>query len=67
MKQIWNFIGIPQCCKRVLTGHIVMRARDMIRQIALVNELDLITGKISSDHVHMLYHTGQTKMSVKLI
>jgi len=30
-----------------------MRARDILRQIALEHELDIISGKLSSDHVHM--------------
>ena len=39
--------------KQVLTGPVAVRARDVLRQIAFEHELDIITGKVASDHVHM--------------
>jgi putative transposase len=48
-----HVIWIPQYRKRVLTGQVAVRARDVLRQIAVEHELDLITGKMASDHVHM--------------
>ena len=30
-----------------------MRARDILRQVAMEHELEIITGKVSADHVHM--------------
>jgi putative transposase len=46
-------LGIPQYRKRVLTGQVAVRARDVLRQVAVAHELDLSTGKVASDHVHM--------------
>jgi putative transposase len=46
-------IWIPKYRKRVLTGPVAVRAREVLRQIALEHELDIITGKVASDHVHM--------------
>ena len=37
----------------MLTGPVAIRTRDVLRQIALEHEIDIITGKVSSDHVHM--------------
>ena len=37
----------------MLTGSVAIRTRDVLRQIALEHEIDIITGKISIDHVHM--------------
>ncbi len=48
-----HLIWIPKYRKRVLTGQVAIRARDILRQIALEHELDVISGKIASDHVHM--------------
>jgi putative transposase len=48
-----HLIWIPKYRKRVLTGQVAIRARDLLRQIALEHELDVISGKIASDHVHM--------------
>ena len=38
-----------------------MRTRDILRQIALEHEIDIISGKVSSDHIHMFisYHPTQ--------
>jgi putative transposase len=48
-----HLIWLPKYRKRVLTGPVAIRARDVLRQIALEHEIDIITGKISIDHVHM--------------
>ena len=48
-----HLIWIPKYRKRVLTGQVAIRARDILRQIALEHELDVISGKIANDHVHM--------------
>ena len=48
-----HLIWIPKYRKRVLTGQVALRARDVLRQIAIEHELDIITGKVASDHVHM--------------
>ena len=45
-----HLIWVPKYRKRVLTGAIAIRARDVLRQIALEHEIDIITGKISIDH-----------------
>jgi len=36
-----------------LLGPVAIRGRDVLRQIAMEHELDIITGKVASDHVHM--------------
>jgi len=36
-----------------LTGAVAIRTRDVLRQIALEHEIDIITGKVLSDHIHM--------------
>ena len=48
-----HLIWIPKYRKKVLTGEVAIRTRDILRQIAMEHELDVISGKISKDHVHM--------------
>jgi putative transposase len=48
-----HLIWLPKYRKRVLTGPVAVRARDVLRQIAMEHEIEIITGKISIDHVHM--------------
>jgi putative transposase len=48
-----HLIWIPKYRKKVLLGPVAIRGRDVLRQIAMEHELDIITGKVASDHVHM--------------
>ena len=48
-----HLIWIPKYRKSVLSGPVAIRARDILRQIAMEHELDIISGKIAKDHVHM--------------
>ncbi len=48
-----HLIWIPKYRKQVLTGQVATRTRDILRQIAMEHELDVISGKIASEHVHM--------------
>ena len=47
-------IWIPKYRKRVLTGQVAIRTRDLLRQIAMEHEVEIASGKVSADHVHML-------------
>jgi putative transposase len=38
----------------VLTGEVALRVRDLLRQIAAEHELEIVSGKVARDHVHLL-------------
>lgn len=48
-----HLVWVPKYRKRVLTGEVAIRVRDLIRRIALEHELQIISGKVASDHVHV--------------
>jgi len=48
-----HIIWVPKYRKRVLTGQVAIRVRDVLRQIAMEHEIIIISGKISADHVHV--------------
>ena len=48
---------------KVLTGDIATRCRDLIREICMAKEIEIISGKVSKDHVHM-YLSIPPKMPV---
>ena len=48
-----HLIWVPKYRKRVLTGSVAERVRDVLRQISMEHEVHIISGKVSSDHVHM--------------
>ena len=56
-----HLIWIPKYRKRVLTGQVAIRARDVLRQIAPEHEIEIITGKVSSDHIHMFISIGRLR------
>jgi putative transposase len=43
----------PKYRKQVLTGEVALRVRDLIRSIAAEHELEIISGKVARDHVHV--------------
>ena len=58
-----HLVWIPKYRKPVLTGDIAIRVRDLIRQIAMEHELEIISGKVASDHIHVFlsYRAYQVK------
>jgi putative transposase len=62
-----HIIWIPKYRKKVLTGHVATRARDVLRQIAMEHELDIISGKISKDHIHMFIGYRPTQNVSKIV
>lgn len=48
-----HVVWIPKYRKGVLTGEVALRVRDLIRQIAMEHELEIVSGKVARDHVHV--------------
>ena len=48
-----HLVWVPKYRKRVLTGAVAVRVRDLLRQIAAENDLQIISGKVAADHVHL--------------
>ena len=39
---------------RVLTGEVANRCRELIREICAANYIDIVSGSLSPDHIHLL-------------
>ena len=61
-----HLVWIPKYRKRVLSGEVAIRARDVLRQIAMEHELDIISGKVASDHVHLFINYSPTQNISKI-
>lgn len=61
-----HLIWIPKYRKRVLVGNVAERARDLLKQISLDNEIHIISGKVAADHVHM-FVSYRSQMAVSKI
>jgi len=57
-----HIVWIPKYRKKVLIGPVAIRARDIIRQIAMEHELNIISGKVAIDHIHLFisYRSNQS-------
>lgn len=48
-----HVVWIPKYRKAILTGDVALRVRELVRQIAAEHELEIISGKVARDHVHV--------------
>ena len=39
---------------RVLTGQVATRARELVREVCAANYIDIVSGSMSPDHIHLL-------------
>ena len=62
-----HLIWIPKYRKRVLTGQVAIRTRDVLRQIAIEHEIDIITRKVSSYHIHLFISYQPTQNISKIM
>ena len=49
-----HLVWVPKYRKAVLVGEVAVRVRDLLRQIAAEHELEIVSGKVARDHIHML-------------
>ena len=49
----YHIIWVPKYRYPILTGQVALRVRELVRQISMANEVEIITGSISSDHIHI--------------
>jgi putative transposase len=49
-----HLVWITKYREKVLTGEIVVRVRDLIRQIAMEHEITILSGNVGGDHSHVL-------------
>jgi putative transposase len=52
---------------RVLTGDVAVRVIELIREICLANYVDIESGNISPDHVHMLISVPPNQSLSKIV
>jgi putative transposase len=62
-----HVIWIPKYRKPVLTGEVAIRVRDLVRTIAAEHELEIISGKVARDHVHVLISYRPTQRVSQIV
>ena len=59
----YHFVCVTKYRYKVLQGEIGVRARDIIREVCMANEIIIIKGHVSADHIH-LYVSAPPRLSV---
>ena len=56
-----HLVWVPKYRKKILTGPVAVRVRDLIRQIAMEHDIQILSGKVARDHIHVFisYHPHQ--------
>ena len=50
----YHFVFTTKYRKPVLRGDVALRVRELIREICRSNDIEIIRGDVSGDHVHLL-------------
>ena len=50
----YHFVWTTKYRKKVLAGAVGVRLRDLIREICRANDIEILQGHVSSEHVHIL-------------
>lgn len=50
----YHFVWVTKYRKPVLAGEVGMRLRELVREVCRTNDIEILQGAISRDHVHVL-------------
>lgn len=48
-----HLVWVPKYRKKVLYGTVALRIRDLVRETCFANDIQIISGKIVPDHIHL--------------
>jgi putative transposase len=49
----YHICWLPKYRYPILVGEVATRVRELVRQISQANEVDIISGSLGSDHIHL--------------
>jgi putative transposase len=50
----YHFVWTTKYRKRVLRGQVAIRLRELVREVCRGNDIEILQGHVSQDHVHIL-------------
>ena len=50
----YHFVWVTKYRKSVLTGAVGQRLRELVREVCRTNDIEILQGAVSRDHVHVL-------------
>lgn len=63
----YHIVWITKYRHKILRGDVALRARELIREICMVREVQIIRGSLAPDHVHVLVSVPPSLSASKLV
>jgi REP-associated tyrosine transposase len=63
----YHFVWTTKYRKSVLTGAVAMRLRELVREVCRSNEIEILQGHVSRDHVHILVSAPPNMSASKIM
>jgi REP-associated tyrosine transposase len=63
----YHFVWVTKYRKKVLTRAVGERVRDLVREVCRTNDIEILQGAVSADHVHVLLSCPPTLSPSKIM
>ena len=63
----YHFVWTTKYRKPVLSGQVALRARELIREVCKTNDIEILQGHVSKDHVHILVSAPPNMSASKIM
>ena len=50
----YHFVWVTKYRKQILAGPVAIRLRDLVREVCRTQDIEILEGAVSKDHVHVL-------------
>ena len=63
----YHFVWTTKYRKAVLSGQVAIRLRDLVREVCRTNDIEILQGHVSPDHVHILVSAPPNMSASKIM
>ena len=63
----YHFVWTTKYRKSVLTGSVGIRLRELVREVCRTNDIEILQGHVSRDHVHILVSAPPNMSASKIM
>jgi putative transposase len=63
----YHFVWTTKYRKAVLTGGVGIRLRELVREVCRTNDIEILQGHVSGDHVHILVSAPPNMSASKIM
>ena len=63
----YHFVWTTKYRKAVLTGQVAIRLRELVREVCRTNDIEILQGHVSRDHVHILVSAPPNMSASKIM